>query len=445
MFYETAMFFGSRLQEIPVILDTSSVTTYVSTDECRTCRYTKFNRDDSKTLKYVDPSKKTITEYLEIYYPKHNRFVFSGQYFQDQICIDRDFRHCVPEGKFFGASADPGFDEASGLIGLKLSAGRKTLIEQLADQKIISQGIFGLYLQDSLATYKSQLRMGGYNTKLMGDGGEESIIYYDLIDKENWALQLVDATLGDQSYLDQPIKVEINPGSPLIAMPKSYFDKLSQLFIQGLKPDQYVCNTVEFCMRVGKCSQVPKINLRFKIQGADEKQRPLFYDVPSENYLYEFNNAGFKGIYCLLGLVGTVPEEDKKFVLGNTFLKNYYSIFDADNKRIGLTLDISNREHQIAEQQSSERWTVAVYGFIVFMSLVILGLIGLVVFVKVQKNRKLRLSDDLYTDDQKQSKAKEDAEKKRLLDEKAKNTVDFTSINYRDSFDARRDTRKQSI
>jgi len=56
------------------------------------------------------------------------------------------------------------------------------------------------------------------------------------------------------------------------------------------------------------------------------------------------NNAGFKGIYCLLGLVGTVPDAENKFILGNTFLKNYYSIYDADNKRIGLTLDISNRE-----------------------------------------------------------------------------------------------------
>ena len=90
MFYETTMYFGANKQEIPVILDTSTSNTYITTDECGSCRYTKFNRGGSKTLQHIDPKQNKLTEYLEIYYPKLNRFVFTGEYYSDQVCIDRD-------------------------------------------------------------------------------------------------------------------------------------------------------------------------------------------------------------------------------------------------------------------------------------------------------------------------------------------------------------------
>ena len=60
--------------------------------------------------------------------------------------------------------------------------------------------MFGLYLQDSLAGYKSQLRIGGYNTLLMGEGGEESLVWHSISSKNSWALQLHDAKYGESSF-----------------------------------------------------------------------------------------------------------------------------------------------------------------------------------------------------------------------------------------------------
>ena len=69
--------------------------------------------------------------------------------------------------------------------------------------------------------------------------------------------------------------------------------------------------------------------MSFKI-GSDDDTRALYFEVPPENFLYDVKDVAFKEPFCLLGIVGTV-DEGNKYVLGTTFLKNYYTIYDYDN------------------------------------------------------------------------------------------------------------------
>lgn len=204
MYYQTTIYLGSNSKNIDVIIDGSTSNTYVSTDECSSCKYQKFFRSASTTLKYKDSKQRTVTEYQEIYYPKLNRFIYSGQYYYDWFCLDKDKNHCAVQGQFFGAAADPGFDEGSGILGLKLTDDRSNIIEQLKDTNVISKGMAGLYIEDDLNSgYKSQLRIGGYNSALMGGDGESNVVWWPLIDNTAWKLNVIDAKLGTDSFFPE--------------------------------------------------------------------------------------------------------------------------------------------------------------------------------------------------------------------------------------------------
>lgn len=42
--------------------------------------------------------------------------------------------------------------------------------------------------------------------------------------------------------------------------------------------------------------------------------------------------------YCFLGVTGASPLNSNTVVLGDVFLKNFYSLYDEDNFRIGLAM-----------------------------------------------------------------------------------------------------------
>lgn len=87
-------------------------------------------------------------------------------------------------------------------MGLKISADRSSIVEQLKDQGVITKGMAGLYIEDQLdSKLKSQLRIGGYNPNLMGQDGEANIVWWPLIESTSWHLNLLDAKLGGDSFM----------------------------------------------------------------------------------------------------------------------------------------------------------------------------------------------------------------------------------------------------
>lgn len=67
--------------------------------------------------------------------------------------------------------------------------------------------------------------------------------------------------------------------------------------------------------------------------------------------------------YCILGITGTVPEESKKYVMGNLFLSNFYTIFDAGSQRIGFSKKLA--EPQMSKSTKTLLWVGLPLGIIV--------------------------------------------------------------------------------
>lgn len=53
------------------------------------------------------------------------------------------------------------------------------------------------------------------------------------------------------------------------------------------------------------------------------------------------DRLGLNNNYCFFGVNGAIPSGIKKIVFGDVFMYNFYTVFDSDNKRLGLTKSIN--------------------------------------------------------------------------------------------------------
>lgn len=89
----------------------------------------------------------------------------------------------------------------------------------------------------------------------------------------------------------------------------------------------------------GDCSGFEDSTIAFQLAGANLES--LKIELPLSAFLV--SSIDLKGMnsqtYCLLGIQGTVPQKvgfPGKYVMGSLFLNNFYSVFDADNQKIGF-------------------------------------------------------------------------------------------------------------
>jgi hypothetical protein len=74
-------------------------------------------------------------------------------------------------------------------------------------------------------------------------------------------------------------------------------------------------------------------NLQFRF--SDE----LIYNIPPNDYLLEGSDFDIPG-FCIIGVS---YGDYGMYILGDVFLKGFYSVYDFDNKKVGLALHPHSR------------------------------------------------------------------------------------------------------
>mmetsp|Transcript_5310 Transcript_5310/g.9736 ORF Transcript_5310/g.9736 Transcript_5310/m.9736 type:complete len:276 (+) Transcript_5310:468-1295(+) len=214
--------------------------------------------------------------------------------------------------------------EADGLLGLGFSALSEdypTLIDTLYKQKAISNRVFSIYLSDNHFgeyndTKSSNMIIGGYDLKTYANGvGEDSIVYIGINSQTGyWATQLTSIKVDNIPISYGNSYAILDTGSSLIMGPTSQVKYLFN-FMQS----KGFCFEL-FGLLVCDCNvEFPPIT--FSLQGKD-------FVITQEQYFYPIEG------YCLF-LVADI-DIDHFWILGDVFLRQYYTIYDMDNKRIGL-------------------------------------------------------------------------------------------------------------
>ncbi|KMU72335.1 aspartyl protease 4 [Coccidioides immitis RMSCC 3703] len=184
------------------------------------------------------------------------------------------------------------------------------ILQVIADQKLFKRTFLGSVCSGRDDTRDGQLTFGDIDkSKFTGD-----ITYTDVIKSTNrWEIPVSDAIVGGKRVNFTKKSAVIDTGTSFILVPMKDAEAMHALIPGSNKGDQYFtipCDT--------------NLSLEIEISGARWTVSPKDY-VGSRN-----------GDSCNSYILPRQALGPDQWLLGDTFLKNVYSVFDYDESRIGF-------------------------------------------------------------------------------------------------------------
>jgi len=183
----------------------------------------------------------------------------------------------------------------------------------------IKEAAFAFYLaEDPTASVGGELSLGGADPAHYTGG----FTYVPVTVPGYWQFNVDGLAVGGSSY-SSTFKAIADTGTSLLAVPKADVTNLVKM-IPGLTP---VLGTGEYMADCSKIDQMP--TLSFTIAGKA-------FELDGSDYIIKETEAGVT--QCLLGIMGidVPPPRGPLWILGDVFLRKYYTVFDYGNSRLGF-------------------------------------------------------------------------------------------------------------
>jgi hypothetical protein len=213
---------------------------------------------------------------------------------------------------------------------------------------VIKWAVFAIYLSEtdfgrSDESLKSAASIGGYDLKTYAKGPLAWIPVH--ADTGYWAVALNGITIGFTPLASNAAIAILDTGTSLILGPADEVLALTVRISAGRSCYEAEGALICDCGLDHKIEDYPVLYFRL---GSN------YFDLKPAQYFYRF------GLYCRLLISSLGPVNF--WVLGDVFLRRYYSVFDMDNQRIGLAISINSEDDEIPAP-----WSVIVF----FVSLAI--------------------------------------------------------------------------
>ena len=302
---------GTPPQDFKVVMDTGSSNLWVPGSECGSIAcylHTKFDSSSSSTY------KKNGSEFGI----RYGSGEVSGYISEDVLRIG-DLK--VKKQLFGEATNEPGlafaFGRFDGILGLGYDTiavnGIPPPFYNMIDQDLLDEPVFAFYLGDTAKGTDSVCTFGGIDKKAYSG----KMVKLPLRRKAYWEVNLDSITFGKETADMDNTGAILDTGTSLIAMPTDYAELLNKQI--GAKKGfngQYTieCNTRD---------SLP--DLTFTLSGYN-------FTIGPYDYILEVQGScisSFQGI-DLGGNIGPL------FVLGDAFLRRWYSVYDLANDAVGL-------------------------------------------------------------------------------------------------------------
>ncbi|KZV96822.1 peptidase A1 [Exidia glandulosa HHB12029] len=323
-FYYGPVSIGTPGQVLNVDVDTGSADLWVQSN-CpkNTCTSPQFNQTKSKTFKNTKQS-------FNIQYGSGSA---SGQLGQDSVTI----AGLTAKNQYFGVVNNPSEDfegtPSSGLLGMAFSSiassGKPTFFENvLAQYPTDSVGpLFSVFLTRKQSS-GSQVCFGCYDTSKVRSG----ITWLPVTSKTYWTVSMTGALVNGRAVpATTTIFAAIDTGTTLIYVPaalaKSIYAQIpgSQMMSSGY-------------YRV-PCSNLNSNSLRVSL---------MFNGSPFSIDMRDFNlgRVSSGSSYCVAGILALGNNfPDNLAIVGDEFLKSWYSTYDYSNgARVGLSASINQAQ-----------------------------------------------------------------------------------------------------
>ena len=274
----------------------------------------------------------------------------SGTLGNDTVALNSQGLGKAANQPFVLISASNGFDVmlSDGLLvtarqGLgfnSLSDGQPTLVETLKQQGVIPRALFGIFLSNSeygvdwSARFNSSISFGSYDLSAYSDSKE--LVHIPLIPGEgHWTVSLDALLIDNIDVLDVSSSAIIDTGTSYLVGPQEEVEML-------IKALPSTCRSINYALFCPCDAHLP--TLTFVMNQRKFVVSPEMYVVRS-------------GEACLVLIE---PAFMDFWVLGDVFIRGYYSVFDMDNLEMAFA-PVKGNPHVIARYEPGIS-KISVYG-----------------------------------------------------------------------------------
>jgi len=313
--YENSQYYGEITlgtpgQKFQVIFDTGSADLWVASSNCDSSCGSHAKYDSSKSKTYVKNGTIFDIEYGSgpvSGYDSNDRVGFGGLVVTDQVFAE------VTDASGLGGAYKLGkFDGILGMAFGTISVNKNpTVFEAAFNQGLVSSKQFAFYLGNSDKD-AGELVLGGYDQAHFTG----NLAWVPLISETYWEIKLDELNVASSTY-GVGAKAIVDTGTSLLTGPSSVVKEIAKtLGARSLSNGEYL---------VSCTAKLP--NLDFVIGG-------VTYTLTQADYLIPDGNI------CILGIMGLdVPVPNGPlWILGDIFIRKYYTVFDEANNRVGLAL-----------------------------------------------------------------------------------------------------------
>jgi len=314
--YEDAQYYGpitagTPPQKFDVIFDTGSANLWIPSKNCSNCGlHSKYDSTRSSTYK-ANGTKFAI---------QYGSGPVSGFYAVDNIgwgsntVKSQIFAEVDDVSGLGGAYALGKFDGILGMGFYAISAdGTPTVFDDLFSQGLVSQNVFAFYLTSD-PSKQGELTLGGYDANHYSG----TIQYVSVTSATYWETKLDFLKLGTTSETTAT-KVILDTGTSTLAGPAKDVAAIARAI--GALP---VGTTGEYLIACTKGPSLPNITVGMG---------GFTFTLTGPEYLIDQGEPD-----CVLGILGIdiPPPTGPLWIMGDVFIRKYYTIFDVGAKRLGF-------------------------------------------------------------------------------------------------------------